>query len=95
MANHTIRVGADGGCNPDKQPVKKGVDTVDWESVSGKPCTVVFRAASPFTKSNFNVPAKGKSEQARQRPDVEVKPYDYDVQVAGGPSADPVIDIKP
>lgn len=95
MANHTILVGTNGGCTPNSQPIRKNVDTVEWQSESDKPCTVVFRGGGPFTKSNFDVPArgKGKSEQAKQRAGVELKVYDYDVNVPGGPSADPAIEI--
>lgn len=94
MANHTIRVGANGGCNPDTQRIKLKTDTVEWQSESDQPCTVVFRGGGPFTKSNYNVPPRGKSEQARQRDNVGEGNYQYDVNVPGGPSADPAIDIR-
>jgi len=95
MSNHIILVGTNGGCNPDKQQVKKGAGTVEWESESDKPCTIVFRGPSPFTQSNFNVPAKGKSERAQQGVNVAEGLYKYDVNVQGGPSGDPMIEIIP
>jgi hypothetical protein len=95
MAKKIIRVGARGGCNPDVQEIKQGLDTVQWESEAGSDCVAVFRGRSPFTRGRYRVPRKSKSVVARQRKGAGTGLYRYTMKMSSGSAVDPAIDIKP